>query len=242
MRNLPKVQSITFGLLLPLFASSAFAYQCDCTQVEASCAGHINVKPTTSSTGLHGAELAITANAAECAKVEYYIDNRPAFTILPNGKSGSDQIMAISDKPFDSQRVMYESCKVCKSNGTDDERAQTEAKLKAAQELEEAKAKYEAEYQAEKARREGGYSNYSSNDSEPTERYSSSSSSYESSSDDSDSYQSQSSGPSVMDQLNQITQTITNIQQQSQSALYQTQQNNGGDVSQQQNCRGCGLR
>jgi hypothetical protein len=64
---------------------------------------------------LYGADLKISSSASQCAKVDYFIDNTQAFTILPNGHSGSDRILGTGDKPITPERITFQSCRICKS-------------------------------------------------------------------------------------------------------------------------------
>lgn len=103
-------------LIAPLsLSSTSHATQCDCTEIIGKCIASISVIPTGSQSGLYGADLILRADASSCAKVEYYIDNTPAFTILKNGRFGDDRIMGTSEHPVTSKRVTLESCKICKT-------------------------------------------------------------------------------------------------------------------------------
>jgi hypothetical protein len=107
---------------------SVYAQSCDCTQIVSSCTGSVAMTPTGSQKGLYGADLTISANAQQCAKVEYFVDNTPAFTILVNGRSGTDRVMGTSETPMTADRVTYQSCRVCKagaSNAAEKSAAQT---------------------------------------------------------------------------------------------------------------------
>jgi hypothetical protein len=105
------------GGLFFLFVMSfdASAQSCDCTEIIGSCTATIVSKPTGDRAGLYGADLKISASASQCAKVEYFIDNTPAFTILPNGHSGTDRVLGTGDKPITPERITFQSCRVCKS-------------------------------------------------------------------------------------------------------------------------------
>lgn len=97
----------------------AQAQSCDCTQIVGSCAGAVSLTPTGSQKGLYGADLSITANAPQCARVEYFVDNTPAFTILVNGRTGSDRVTGTSEQPMTASRVTYQSCRVCRAGSAD---------------------------------------------------------------------------------------------------------------------------
>lgn len=104
-----------FVLLLMANSFSSIANECDCTQITGSCQGSIHVSPTTSPTGLGGAELYFRANAKQCAKIEYWVDNTPTLTILANGKSAEDSVWSAEKKPFKPYRITYKSCVICKT-------------------------------------------------------------------------------------------------------------------------------
>ncbi|VVE89410.1 hypothetical protein [Pandoraea bronchicola] len=103
------------AVLLVGAASRSFSQSCDCTEIVGSCQGAVSLTPTGSQKGLYGADLAISANAAQCARVEYFVDNTPAFTILVNGRSGSDRVMGTSEQPLTASRVAYQGCRICKA-------------------------------------------------------------------------------------------------------------------------------
>lgn len=111
------------GTLLIVTSFDAVANSCDCTQIIGACQGQITLTPTGAQKGLYGADLAIQANAPQCAKVEYFIDNTPAFTILANGHSGSDRVMGTSASPLTNERVTYQACRVCKAEAASDKQA-----------------------------------------------------------------------------------------------------------------------
>jgi hypothetical protein len=109
----PKLVSGLFFLFAINFDVSA--QSCDCTEIIGSCTASIVSTPTGSRAGLYGADLKISASASQCAKVEYFIDNTPAFTILPNGNSGTDRVLGTGEKPITSERITFQRCQVCKS-------------------------------------------------------------------------------------------------------------------------------
>lgn len=96
-------------------SSQSMANECDCTQITGSCQGSIEVIPTKSSTGLGGAVLNFRANASQCAKIEYWVDNSPEITVLTNGRSAQDSVWSAETKPFQPYRVTYKSCMICKT-------------------------------------------------------------------------------------------------------------------------------
>lgn len=100
---------------LMVYSCSSIANECDCTQIIGSCQGSINVSPTKSSVGLAGAKLTFRANANQCAKIEYWVDNTQELTVLPNGKYGEDSVWSAETKPFQPYRVTYKSCMICKT-------------------------------------------------------------------------------------------------------------------------------
>jgi len=122
---------LKFFLIIASFlfvSTSALGQKCDCQTIVASCAATIEVSPTGSRKGEYGADLKFTANTAQCAKIEYFVDNTPAFTVLPNGQSGSDRIVGASSAPVNSNRVVLQSCRICKTNAEiSNERKMSEA-------------------------------------------------------------------------------------------------------------------
>lgn len=112
-----KAGAMKIGWLIAIlpFAGVTFANQCDCTQTIGPCQGTIRVNPTGEAKGLYGADLVLSANASQCAKIEYWVDNTPAMTLLPNGNYAEDRIMGTSIAPVLPDRITYKSCTVCKT-------------------------------------------------------------------------------------------------------------------------------
>lgn len=132
----------TIGTLASLILSAAplaQAQECDCTQVIGTCNANIQMTPTGSQKGLYGADLLIRADAPACAKVEYLVDNTPAFTILPNGKEESDRVMGTGEKPIRKNQIVLQTCRICKTadqaaaDRARDEQQRAEAEARAQQ-------------------------------------------------------------------------------------------------------------
>lgn len=117
--KMPRRALTALALALPLglatFATQAQAQACDCTQIIGTCNASIQVTPTGSHKGLYGADLLIRADAPACAKVEYFVDSTPAFTILANGRQDSDRVMGTSEKPVRKRDIALDACHVCKT-------------------------------------------------------------------------------------------------------------------------------
>lgn len=104
-----------FFIFLMIHSFPSIANECDCTQIIGSCQGSIDVSPTKSPSGLAGADLTFHANSSQCAKIEYWIDNTPALTVLANGQYAEGSVWSAEMKPFQSYRVTYKSCMICKT-------------------------------------------------------------------------------------------------------------------------------
>ncbi|WP_353189580.1 hypothetical protein [Pandoraea pnomenusa] len=102
------------GLCLLVVSTAAFSQgsRCDCQQIVGSCAASIRVVPTESTKGSYGADLKITSSAPVCAKVDYYVDGTPYFTILQQGNGAEDRVFG--QKPITRENISSISCQVCR--------------------------------------------------------------------------------------------------------------------------------
>jgi hypothetical protein len=107
--------TLALALLSASFARQARAQACDCTQTIGTCNASIQMTPTGSQKGGYGADLLIRADAPACAKVEYFVDSTPAFTILANGRQDTDRVMGTSEKPIRKREIVVDACHVCKT-------------------------------------------------------------------------------------------------------------------------------
>ncbi len=96
-------------------ATLAQGNNCDCQEIVGSCSASISVVPTESTKGSYGADINIQSTVPNCAKVDYYVDGTPYFTILSQGNRGSDRVFG--PKPITRANVSDVSCKVCKRAG-----------------------------------------------------------------------------------------------------------------------------
>ncbi len=94
---------------------SAQGNNCDCQQIVGACAASIVVVPTESTKGSYGADIKITSTSPMCAKVDYYVDGTPYFTILSQGNQGDDRVFGT--QPITRKNVSDVSCKVCRQVG-----------------------------------------------------------------------------------------------------------------------------
>lgn len=102
------------GLSMICLSGSIHAQNlCDCSQYIGRCSAQIEMKSRPSGNGLWGADLTFRANAPACARIDYYVGSTPRVTMLTNGKSGRDQIMATAREPISPSSVSLESCRVC---------------------------------------------------------------------------------------------------------------------------------
>jgi len=139
----PRRASWALALALPLLSASCAkqvqAQSCDCTQTIGTCNASIQVTPTGSRKGLYGADLLIRADAPACAKVEYFVDGTPAFTILANGRQDSDRVMGTGEKRTRKGDIVLDACHVCKTadqaaaDRAKEERQRAEAEARAQQ-------------------------------------------------------------------------------------------------------------
>lgn len=140
--------------LLAASAGEAAGYECDCTEVIGTCSASVRVAPQ-GSRPLDNVDLFFSANASQCAKVEYYIDGTPHMTLLPDGRKARDEIQKTSEKPVTRDNVTDLRCLVCKT-ARQVEAERTEARKRAEAEEErrqrEEMARAEAEWLAEEER------------------------------------------------------------------------------------------
>jgi hypothetical protein len=90
------------------------ASECDCSSPRGDCTASISVYSTGSKKGVYGADLKFTTSTQSCAKVEYYVDSTPFFTLLTNGR-GEDRVLGDSVEPVTNKRVSLIRCRVCDS-------------------------------------------------------------------------------------------------------------------------------
>ncbi|MCY0853362.1 hypothetical protein [Cupriavidus sp. D39] len=107
----------TISVLCSAFVGTARAQgnNCDCQEIIGACSASISVIPTESTMGSYGADLNIQSTTPNCAKVDYYVDGMPYFTILSQGNRGSDRVFG--PKPITRANVSDISCKVCRPVG-----------------------------------------------------------------------------------------------------------------------------
>jgi TonB family protein len=98
-----------FKMLVPAaalaFATSAAAqgeWRCDCTQIVASCEAGVSIQ---------GNWVEVTANDAQCARVDYFIDGLPFVALVVDGVERQNWIARTEEA-----RVLVQSCQVCRDN------------------------------------------------------------------------------------------------------------------------------
>lgn len=92
--------------------ANAQGNNCDCQEIIGSCSASITIIPTKSEKGSYAVDLLIQSSAPLCAKVDYYIDSTPYFSILSQGNRATDS--SWGQKPITRANITGISCKVCK--------------------------------------------------------------------------------------------------------------------------------
>jgi TonB family protein len=106
------VPALLVGTAWSLASAPAPAeWRCDCTTILDSCTAEVAVQDTF---------IEVTAEAAQCARVDYFIDGMPFVSVAVDGSAREDWIARSADP-----RVLVQSCQVCRDNATV-ESAQTE--------------------------------------------------------------------------------------------------------------------
>lgn len=77
-------------------------WRCDCTTILDSCTANVTVQETF---------IEVTAQAAQCARVDYFIDGMPFVSVAVDGNAREDWITRSEDP-----RVLVQSCQVCRDN------------------------------------------------------------------------------------------------------------------------------
>lgn len=136
-----------------LMASEAAANtMCDCAEVVGTCSASFQLAPQ-GDRPLDNVDLIFTANASQCAKVDFYIDGKPFTTLIPNGRSARDEISITDTRPMTRDRITELRCRVCKTSSaqTGPESAETQKREREAEALRvrEEAARAEAQRRAE---------------------------------------------------------------------------------------------
>jgi len=94
----------SFAALCGLTLSNATLAQsqCDCTSIVGSCSAEVAVQDSF---------IEVTSNAAQCARVDYFVDGMPFVAVLVDGADSRP-----FNTPNDSPSVIVQSCQVCLNN------------------------------------------------------------------------------------------------------------------------------
>ena len=92
------------GLIIAWLSSSQAGaeWRCDCTTIINSCTAEVTVQDTF---------VEVSAPAAQCARVDYFIDGLPFVTVAVDGNAREDWIARSADP-----RILVQSCQVCVDN------------------------------------------------------------------------------------------------------------------------------
>lgn len=103
---------VLFGVLLGVEQISAAPMSsCDCSVRVGVCQGAIEFLKSYGSKPSFGAQFIVHSNHGQCSKVEYYINNSPAQTILVN--KFEEQESTFGTSPIKESDITFKACYIC---------------------------------------------------------------------------------------------------------------------------------
>jgi hypothetical protein len=93
----------------------AQAANCDFDKPVSRCTGSIEMKRTYGSKKSYGAEIVVHSSAAQCSKVEYYVDSTPYQTVFSHNQAEPESLFGT--KPISRKNITVDKCTTYASTG-----------------------------------------------------------------------------------------------------------------------------
>jgi hypothetical protein len=94
---------------------NAAASDCDFGKRIGQCTGSIELKRTYGSKKSYGAEIMVHSSAAQCSKVEYYVDSTPYQTVFSHSQAEPENLFGT--KPISRKNITVDRCTTYASTG-----------------------------------------------------------------------------------------------------------------------------